>query len=462
VEDKRPVLEFSFGVEFQEQMLAFMIEDSSFAQKVSESIPEERLYSEAHKYLFGLIKEKLKEEAESLTYVEVEDKLKKVERHKRRMLKTFCKKIFKTRAENPDFLKEKLTEYAKKNAFIDVFMTAQTFWNSKEHDNAYTYTMEGINQLYAINFQDDAIIPIQDFEERRRLYVAESLTSAKRMPTNIVGLDEVLRGGLEKGELGIALAEPKKGKSICLTHMGCAAIATRSGRVAHFVLEGTTNQAILRYLCRLSGIPYTRLEKDELSEREQRKLDLIKKKYMGKLDLIPFNQHWNYTVMDIEAKIRELTNSGRRPDLIVIDYADLLKTPERLEKRHEQTEVYRDLKRLAVIKNVAIWTASQATRPKEGPEKDYLLRAKDISESYEKVRIADLVATLNQTPKEKENGLLRFHIDIYRSNESDRTITLLVDFERMIFSSRLYGEARFDMDLDFQWMRTSRKGRRRR
>lgn len=455
----KPKMDFAFGEDFQCQMLAYMLQDLTFTKNVLKYIPEERLYSEAHKYLYGEIKKKFEENNEVLTYIEVEDRLKTVERHKRRMLKTFCKKIFKTRAENPDFLREKLTEYAKKNAFIDIFMTGQTFWNSKEYENAYLYTMEGINQLYSIDFADDAIIPIEEFEERRNLYIGELAKSARRTPTNIVALDEILRGGLEKGELAIALAEPKKGKSICLTHMGCAAITTRSGRVAHFVLEGTTEQSILRYLSRLSGIHYRRLEKDELTEREQARLDLIEKKFMGNLDIIPMNKHWNYTVMDIEAKIRELEQQGKKPDLIVVDYADLLKAPEKLEKRHEQTEVYRDLKRLAIIKKVAIWTASQATRPKDQPDKEYLLRSKDISESYEKVRIADLVITLNQTPREKENGLLRFHLDIYRSNEADKTITLLVDFERMIFHNRKYGAANFDMDLNFAWM-SKKRGRR--
>jgi hypothetical protein len=144
--------------------------------------------------------------------------------------------------------------------------------------------------------------------------------------------------------------------------------------------------------------------------------------------------------MDIEAKIRDLERKGRKPDLIIVDYADLLRHHEKVsEKRHEQTEVYRDLKRLAMMKNVAIWTASQARRPEDGPEKEFLLRAKDISESYEKVRIADFIATLNQTPAEKEMGVVRFHMDIYRSNDTDRTLKLITDFGKATLYSPIYG-----------------------
>lgn len=457
-------LDFAFGPEFQENMIRYMLEDLGFANKVLSFIPEDRLYSDAHKYIYKRIEEKIKDGGDPLTYIEVEDHLKTVERHKRRMLKTFAKKIFNKKAENPKFLKEKLTDYAKKNAFIEVFMTAQTFWNSRKHDDAYTYTMEGINNLYSISFKDDANIPVGDFEGKRQLYLAEAAMSHKRIPTAIGTLDEILRGGLEKGELGIILAEPKKGKSIGLVHMACTALTTMSGHVAYFLLEGTTDQAILRFLSRLSGIEYRRLELDQLTDNERTIIKKLEKRYIDRLILIPFNQHWNYTVHDVEARLKEFETAGLRPDLIVIDYADLLTVPNKskMEKRHEQTEVYRDLKRLAVMKKMAIWTASQAARPKDSPENEYLLRAKDISESYEKVRIADLVVTLNQTPKEKESGIVRFHIDIYRSSESDRTITLLTNFEKMIFHSKKYGEAGFKMDLNFEWMQKARKGRRKR
>jgi replicative DNA helicase len=227
--------------------------------------------------------------------------------------------------------------------------------------------------------------------------------------------------------------------------MGAHAVLARHGRVAHFVLEGTTEQAILRYLSRLTGIEYGRLEKDDTTPEERKKIDRISKKLADHLYLFPLNKHWTYTVHDIEAKLKEAAHAGKKPDLVVIDYADLLNSVGRYEsKRHEQTEVYRDLKRLAMSGEYAIWTASQAVRPKEDPDKEYTLRSKDISESFEKVRIADLVATLNQTPKEREEGIVRLHIDIYRSNDTDNTIRMITNFEKMIFYSKKYEHLRYE------------------
>jgi len=432
--------EFSFGPEFQQEMLALMLQDANVAWKAIKHIPKERLYSDAHQYLFDRIKQRVERDNTLPTFVEIEDHLKTVEKHRRRMLKHFCKRIFDTTVKSSDFIKDKLTEYAKKNAFIETFQSAQTLYNSKKHQDAYDYVLNGIGDLYGISFKEDAGISINDFEDVRQLYVRSGAAAGNRIPTMIGPLDEILRGGLEKGELGIILAEPKKGKSIGLIHMGTAALKTLRGRVAHFVLEGTTEQAILRYQSRLSEIEYHKLESDAITTKQRRRLVKLQKRYTDRLDLIPMNQHWTYSTMDIEAKIKELTRAGRKPDLVVIDYADLLKHHERAENfRQEQTMVYRDLKRIAMMHNVALWTASQARRPDKDPDKRYTLRARDIAESFEKVRIADLVVTLNQTLMERRWGYMRFCIDIYRSSDTDKIVRLIQDYERMIFFSKRLG-----------------------
>jgi replicative DNA helicase len=451
-------LGFSFSESFQDSMLAMMLKDVGFCMKVISYIPEERLYSEKQKYLFKLIQNKMKKDGTILSLIEAEDNLKRVDRIKRGPLKKYIRYIFNLEVEDKDFVKDRLTDYARKNAFISIFMEAQTLWNAKKHSDAYEKTFQGIVGLYGIDFKDDAIIRIKDFEDIRMAHVIQNMDNEKKIPTRIPDLDNILRGGLEKGELGILLAEPKKGKSLGLLHMGASALMSRSGRVAHFVLEGTTTQSVLRYQSRLSGIRYHDLEQDNLNIEQREKLKTLDKLYMNRLDLIPFNKHWSYTVLDIEAKIRELESIGRKPDLIIIDYADLLKhsNGSKMEKRIEQAEIYRDIKRLAMIKDVAIWTATQAQRPRDEPDKVGLLRAQNVSECYEKVRIADIIATLNQTPDEKKKGILRFHIDIYRSSDADKTIHLLVDFERMIFYSAKGGIADREKDLSFKWMKKKR------
>lgn len=435
---------FNFGASFQNEMLALMLTDLSFCGKASKAVPFERLHSEAHKWLFNFISKKFELSGIVPTYVEVEDGLKFMDRSKRRLFQGFSKAIFDTKVKNPAFIKEELEKYAKKSFFVSMFEEAQVRWNSKKHDDAYNFVMGGINDLFGINFKDELAIDVGKFEELRQQYIWEKSHGLKKIPTNIDFLDEVFSGGLEKGELGILLAEPKKGKSIGLIHFGAMALMMRTARVAHFALEGTTEQTIMRYQSRLSRIPYNRLKLDDLTEEEEKTLVKVSKKYMGNLSLIPMNAHWSYTVLDVEAKIKELERQGMKPDLVVVDYGDLLKPHERIEElRHQQTAVFRHLKQLAMMHKVAVWTASQAVRPKDDPEKEYLLRAKDVAENFEKVRIADFIATLNQTPLEKEMGILRFHLDLYRDNDASKTIRMITDFSRMIFYSKVYGSSTY-------------------
>ena len=430
---------FAFSKEFQDSMLALMLQDPSFAEKVVLVIPPDKLHSDGHKYLFEQIKISISKLKRPPTFLELEDVLKRVELSKRKLMIRFIKTIYVTKCTDTDFIKSRVTEYARKNSFVHFFQDAQTLWNTGKFDEAYTIVKNGIGDLYNITLQEDANVKFGDFEDRRELFVNEFSMSKRKIPTLIPPIDDLLKGGLEKGELGIILAEAKKGKSQALVHFGVAGVLGRY-KVAHFVLEGMTQQTTLRYQARMSNIEYNRLEIDAITKEEKTRLQELSRRYKNYLEIIPFNQNWNYTVLDVEAKLREMERAGNKPDLVVIDYADLLRHHEKTkEKRFEQTEVYRDLKRLAMIHGIALWTASQAVRPADGPEKEYLLRAKDISESYEKVRIADLICTLNQTPAEKEMGILRFHFDIYRSNDTDRTYRLVTDFSKATLFSKRYG-----------------------
>jgi replicative DNA helicase len=433
---------FAFGASFQDAMLSLMIKDLAFTDKCIQFLEGEYLHSDAHKWFFAVVKEKFDDTGTVPSYVEFEDLLKKEEKHKRRLFKSFAKKIFENPAPSPDFIREKLADFAKRTSFAELFMHGQTLYNSGETDEAYTFVLEAINNLHMISFKDDQMLGIEDFEKHRQLFMAERELFHDKIPTGITPLDQILMGGMSRleGEFGVILGGPKSGKSIALVHMGFMGLTTLSGNVAHVVLEGSTELTMWRYQSRLSGIPEQRIKTGDLSLEEEKRLEMISARYIGRLELIPFNQHWDYTTSDLEAKIVQLERKGKKPDLLVIDYADLLKArSDYKDQRHEQRDVFRDIKRIAYNKKIATWTGSQAQRPKDDPEKETLLRSRSIAESFEKVRIADFICTLNQTTREEECGIMRLHADIYRANECGQTLYLFTDFARMVLYSKLYG-----------------------
>lgn len=432
-----------------------MLKDLSFTDKAVKYIAPEHLYSDAHKWLFQAIREKYLKNGGVPSAPEIEVQLQGVERHKRRMFRSFIGKVRKQEIEDPDYVKSKLGEFAKRASFSDLFATGQTFYNAGKTAEAYTFVMESINHIYSITFDDDEIIGIGDFEKMRRRFVNQRVLTTDRIPTGIPPLDQILRGGLSRleGEFGVILAEPKKGKTVALIHMGAICALMKMGRVVHFAAEGATETTTMRYQSRITGIPEERITTDDLSDDEQRLLDRVKVRLKNWLFVVPFNKHWEYTTTDIETKCKELDRRGFTPSLCVIDYADLLQPREKVrDERLNQRSVYRELKRLALMRKMAVWTASQAQRPKDMPSKEGILRGADISETFEKVRIADFLCSLNQTPREKEMGIMRLHADIYRNSPADKTVRLITDFERMIFHKASLGFIEpYDMP---EWMRT--------
>jgi len=455
---------FVYGREFQNTMLALMLQDPTFCDKCCQYIVEDYLFSDTHKWLFTKIKDCFEENNHVPNDVQFEDILKREEKHKRKLHKAFLTKIKSTKVDAAsDYIRDQLTEFAKRTAFVDLFHYGQTLYNSGEYDDSYSYVNEQINNLHGISFRDDINVSIEDFETIRKRHVLKHDSGGDKIPTGIPELDKILMGGLSKqeGELGILLGDAKSGKSIALIHMGVAGLTSGKGNVLHFVLEGSTELTLMRYQSRLSGIPFNRLKEnalfgDVLTKEELFQLERLSHLWRGRLDLIPFNSHWEYTTHDLENKIVEQKRKNKAPSLAVIDYADLLHPRQSYrDLRHDQREVFRDLKSIGYRHRLAMWSASQVGRPKDNPEKETILRSRHVAEAYEKIRIVDFVGTINRTPAEKIKGLLRFHADIYRSNECDRTFRFINDFSRMIFYSQKYGALTYSELPD--WMTKKKK-----
>jgi hypothetical protein len=110
----------------------------------------------------------------------------------------------------------------------------------------------------------------------------------------------------------------------------------------------------------------------------------------------------------LRAHIEKMILLGKKPDLIIVDYADLLRgAVSRKEMRHELESIYEDLRGVAGEYEVPLFTASQANR--SALEQD-VIEADKISESYSKVMIADFVLSLSRKVTDKIAGTGRWHI----------------------------------------------------
>ena len=144
-------------------------------------------------------------------------------------------------------------------------------------------------------------------------------------------------------------------------------------------------------------------------------------------------------VNTILAHIDKCRGQGIEPDLIVLDYADLLYTKNGKEKRDRLDDIYTSLRGMATELKIPIWTASQSNR---SAARDNIIQGDQIAESYSKIMISDFALSLSRKTDDKENGTGRFHVMKNRYGADGLTFNALMDTSigKITFTDRISNE----------------------
>jgi len=114
------------------------------------------------------------------------------------------------------------------------------------------------------------------------------------------------------------------------------------------------------------------------------------------------------TISTIESHIKKCIDLDFKPDLIIIDYIDLLRSKKNnRERKDEIDDIYISTKGLARELKLPIWSVSQVNR---AGAKDNIIEGDKAAGSYDKIMIADVAMSLSRQKKDKVNGTGRFHI----------------------------------------------------
>jgi replicative DNA helicase len=203
-----------------------------------------------------------------------------------------------------------------------------------------------------------------------------------------------------------------------LVHL--AAQALRQGKtVVYYTLELKDTVVGGRFDSNLTGIPLSdlRQRKEEVLESIQDvEGTLIIKEYPTK----------SASVQTIKNHIEKLRKRGVDPDMILVDYADLLR-PDRngKEKRHELEETYEGLRALAQIYEIPVWTASQTNRSGLNAE---VITMESISEAFNKCFVADFIFSLSRTVQDKQANKGRLFIAKNRNGSDGLVFPCFIDW----------------------------------
>ena len=252
----------------------------------------------------------------------------------------------------------------------------------------------------------------------------------KPVPTPWDQMNKLLQGGLGQGDFGLIFGNPGGGKSWCLVALG--GYAVRMGyNVLHYTLELGEDYVGRRYDSFFTQIPVNHImqHKDKVEE--------IIPQIPGKLVIKEFPTG-RASIHTVESHIRKCIDRDVKPDLILIDYVDLLSSKRKnVDRKYEIDDIYRSTKGLAKELNLPIWSVSQVNR---AGAKDDIIEGDKVAGSYDKMMITDFCLSLSRKAKDKVNGTGRFHVMKNRYGMDGLTYGVKADTSTGHFEVHNYNE----------------------
>ena len=198
--------------------------------------------------------------------------------------------------------------------------------------------------------------------------------------------------------------------------------AMKSGKnVAHFTLELNENYVGLRYDCCFTGISFQEIKHKQPIVEER--LKHIKGKLFVKY--FPLKSVSSQSLKFHAERIQML--QGFKIDVMIVDYADILKPLEKEKNSNSYSEmggIYEELRQVAGELQIPIITASQTNR--SGGQED-IVQAHNIADSYRKIMTADFVLSLSRNVSDKISNTARFHVIKNRFGQDGLTLYSKMD-----------------------------------
>jgi len=382
-----------YGHGFQIKTISALLTDKAYLQQVADILLPEFFESESNQWIVDTIVKYFHEYKTAPTLDVFKIKVQSVDRD---VLKTAVIESLKDSykyLESPDldYVKNEALNFAKNQCIKRAILDSVDLLRKGEYESikaAIDLAMKaGADKEVGHEYNDSV-------EDRYKDNIRSTI------PTPWPVINDLADGGFGKGELVVFVAPAGIGKSWGLINVGAHAVK-QGLNVVHYTLELNEGYVGQRYDAVLTGIANQNLKYniDEVQNTVSKlKGNLVIKYYPTK----------TASCSTIRAHIEKMILIGKKPDLVIVDYADLLKgAVSRKEMRHELESIYEDLRGVAGEYEVPMFTASQANR--SALEQD-VIEADKISESYSKVMIADFVLSLSRKVTDKIAGTGRWHI----------------------------------------------------
>lgn len=343
------------------------------------------------------------------------------------------KEVLAVDVSQRDYVADQISAFARHQA------VAQAILDSVELVQRGDFELIDKSMRDALNVGRQSATPLGDYgaelegrTEERKKSVA-GVAPPQGITTGFPQLDAYLyHKGWGRRELSVLMGPAKSGKS-----MGLLTFAVMAAYHQYSVLY-VTLEVSKQIICDRIDAQIANRQMVELADCAE-EVQLRVQDYLGKAKHIRILEEPMGTlkVSELRRKLQQYKAAGITFDLVVIDYGDIMAPEHRSEvARENSTQIFIDLRALALQEDIAILTATQTNR--DGAKK-MVAAATDVAEDFNKVRVADILLSINRTDEEKAAGRARLFIAASRNSQDGITIALEQDFSKAKFVTRVLG-----------------------
>lgn len=335
--------------------------------------------------------------------------------------------------EDRDYLRDKITDFAKEQALKKSFLKALDEFGKKspnKWNNIYKILQEGMS--VERNF-DLGLEYFESFEERYTR-VLEAREKGDIFTSGFTSIDNgISGGGTVRGEIASWMGLSGTGKSLCLTTLARCNI-NRGKRVLYVTLELDEDRTAERF-----DAQFTNVDINSLYANKDKVFEALKD-YSEEFDdtrrLII--KHFPSGSMDIPTLRAYLTQLHMRnfiPDVVIVDYVGEMRDYPNMPTWESRQKIVRDFRGLADEENFFGCLAMQPDKKaKEAVRLGGVLTDENLADSYGQIRPLDCFWTISQTTSEKTANILRIYIAKHRFGRSNYMIYAQIDPRTLIIS----------------------------
>jgi replicative DNA helicase len=383
----------NLGFSFQQSLIKSIIENKKYGETIIDVLESRYFDNTSFKFIMENIKELFKTYNTIPNYDTVAQKL-MAEGGNDSTKHVDTLEAIKQLDVNTEYIQDTALNFCKQQNLKKKLKDVHNIIDNGEFES-YNKIEEIIQKALQIGLMNDDGTDV--FED-----IDLALEKDNRLPiaTGIVGIDNLLDGGLGRGELGIVLAPTGTGKTTLLTKMANTAY-NQGYNVLQVFFEDNPGNIKRKHYTIWSGVA----PKDQPENAEEVKIKVKEAEVQSKggIKLLKLASD-NVTISEIKNKVRKLISDGFKIDLLLIDYVDCI-SPERSINGEEwkgEGSIMRSLESMTGEFDIAIWTATQGNRESISSE---VVNSDQMGGSIKKAQIAHVIVSIAKTLEQKENNL---------------------------------------------------------